>query len=211
MWPSSSPPVFQPDRPNQNRIDELVFANLARLGIPPAALSSDAVFLRRAFLDLTGTLPTAQEARQFLGETNPNKRAELIDNLLDRQEFADYWANKWSDSCDQGRVPDQPLANAAQAYHHWIWLRFVKTADLRREMLTGAAFSDSTRQLRAMRSRSRESPEPSPSPLWASKIPPTALPECLSFFPVSGSKKPTSGRRRSSSSTTETRRPEARL
>ena len=109
-----------PPRP-KNQIDRLVFANLDRLGIHPAALSSDAVFLRRAYLDLTGTLPTANEARRFLGETNPNKRAELIDSLLNREEFADYWANKWSDLLRiKAEFPINLWPNAAQAYHHWL-------------------------------------------------------------------------------------------
>src|SRR5690349_8260627 len=83
----------EPVRP-RGRIDELVFANLQRLGIPPAALSSDAVFLRRAYLEIIGTLPTPEEARDFL--QSPDRPA-LIDKLLDREEFADYWANKWCD------------------------------------------------------------------------------------------------------------------
>src|SRR3954469_1831173 len=78
----------------RGRIDELVFANLKKLGIAPAALCSDAVFLRRAYLETIGTLPTPEEARQFL--TSPD-RSELIDKLLEREEFADYWANKWCD------------------------------------------------------------------------------------------------------------------
>jgi len=78
----------------QGKIDELVLANLKRLGIPPANLCSDAVFLRRAYLDVIGTLPTSQEASQFLADRDPNKRGALIDRLLGRDEFADYWAMK---------------------------------------------------------------------------------------------------------------------
>jgi hypothetical protein len=102
-------------------IDRLVFDRLHQLGIEPAPLSSDAVFLRRAFLDTIGTLPTAQEATAFLADPDPNKRAALIDKLLARPEFADYWAMKW---CDLLRVkaefPINLWPNAAQAYHHWI-------------------------------------------------------------------------------------------
>src|SRR5690242_10236791 len=103
------------------RVDELVFARLQQLGIQPANLSSDAVFLRRAYLDVIGTLPTAEEAQKFLDDSNPAKRAALIDALLERGEFADYWANKW---CDLLRVkaefPINLWPNAAQAYHHWL-------------------------------------------------------------------------------------------
>jgi len=104
-----------------NSVDELVFAKLRQLGIPPANLCSDAVFLRRAFLDVIGTLPTAQEAREFLEDHKPNKRADLINRLLERDEFVDYWAMKW---CDLLRVkaefPVNLWPNAVQTYHHWI-------------------------------------------------------------------------------------------
>jgi hypothetical protein len=83
--------------PPRNKIDELVFARLDRLGIQPSALCSDAVFLRRAYLDLIGVLPTAQETRIFLSDKDPDKRSLLIDRLLKRDEYADYWAMKWSD------------------------------------------------------------------------------------------------------------------
>jgi hypothetical protein len=105
----------------QSPIDARVFARLKQLDIQPANLSSDAVFLRRAFLDVIGTLPTADEASQFLADPNTAKRAALIDRLLERPEFADYWAMKW---CDLLRVkaefPINLWPNAAQAYHHWI-------------------------------------------------------------------------------------------
>ncbi|NOX53238.1 MAG: DUF1553 domain-containing protein [Planctomycetes bacterium] len=104
-----------------NRVDELVFKGLRERGIEPANVCSDAVFIRRVFLDVLGTLPTAQEARQFLLDRRPDKRRELIDQLLDREEFADYWAMKW---CDVLRVKSEfPInlwPNAVQAYHRWI-------------------------------------------------------------------------------------------
>src|SRR5436190_11596874 len=86
---AAEPGVFESPAPlaSQGRIDELVFAHLKQLGIQPANLSSDSVFLRRAFLDTIGALPTAQEAQKFLADTSPNKRADLIDQLLDREAF----------------------------------------------------------------------------------------------------------------------------
>ena len=105
----------------QNKIDELVFAQLAQTGIRPALLSSDGVFLRRAYLDVIGTIPTAKEAYDFLQDTSPRKRAALIDRLLERPEFADYWAMKWSDLLRlKAEFPINLWPNAAQAYHHWI-------------------------------------------------------------------------------------------
>ena len=103
------------------RIDERVFARLHELGLERAPLCSDAVFLRRAFLDVIGTLPTAEEARRFLADANPQKRAALIDALLARDEFADYWAMKWSDLLRvKAEFPINLWPNAAQAYHRWI-------------------------------------------------------------------------------------------
>ncbi len=105
----------------QGSIDELVFGRLKRLGIPPAPLCSDAVFVRRVFLDVIGTLPTAQEAKDFLADRDPKKRSKLIDRLLDRKEFADYWAMKWSDLLRvKSEYPVNLWPNAVQGYHRWI-------------------------------------------------------------------------------------------
>ncbi len=115
--------TFETDeRPTpQGRIDELVFAKWKELKIEPANICSDAVFLRRAYLDVIGTLPTVEEARTFLTDKSPDKRKKLIDALLERPEFADYWAMKW---CDILRVkaefPINLWPNAAQAYHRWV-------------------------------------------------------------------------------------------
>lgn len=132
----------------QGQIDERVLGRLQQLGITPARVCSDGVFLRRVYLDLIGTLPSADEAREFLEDVDPDKRRKLIDRLLDRDEFADYWAMKW---CDLLRVksefPIKLWPNAVQAYHRWIrtaiqenmpYDRFV------REMLTrsGSNFRD---------------------------------------------------------------------
>jgi hypothetical protein len=103
------------------QIDELVFANWKRLGIQPAYPCSDEVFLRRAYLDAIGTLPTAEEASQFLADRDPRKRATLVDRLLERDEFADYWALKWSDILRvKSEFPIDLWPNAVQAYYHWI-------------------------------------------------------------------------------------------
>ena len=86
-----------------------------------APLCSDAVFLRRAFVDVIGTLPSAAETRGFLQDHNPDKRRLLIDQLLERAEFADYWATKWSDLLRiKAEFPINLWPNAAQAYHHWV-------------------------------------------------------------------------------------------
>ena len=102
-------------------VDGIVFAHLTRLGIAPALPCSDAVFVRRAFLDVIGTLPTAAEAARFIQDNTPGKRRELIDRLLAREEFADYWAMKWSDLLRiKAEFPVNLWPNAAQAYHRWV-------------------------------------------------------------------------------------------
>ncbi len=103
------------------QIDELVFARLAELGLTPV-LCSDGVFVRRTYLDVIGTLPTAAEAREFIQNPDAaNKRRELIDRLLERDEFADYWAMKWGDVLRiKAEFPVNLWPNAAQAYHHWV-------------------------------------------------------------------------------------------
>ncbi len=105
----------------QSRIDKLVFGRLEQLGIPPAPLCSDAVFVRRVYLDAIGTLPAAREVKAFLADQDPNKRSLLIDRLLAREEFADYWAMKWSDLLRvKSEFPINLWPNAVQAYHRWI-------------------------------------------------------------------------------------------
>ena len=105
----------------EGQIDKLVLANLSKLGIHPA-LCSDAVFLRRAYLDVIGTLPTAKEVREFLQDPDTKtKRRRLIDRLLERDEFAQYWAMKWGDLLRiKAEFPVNLWPNAAQAYHRWV-------------------------------------------------------------------------------------------
>jgi hypothetical protein len=83
--------------PPANAIDELVFARQKQLQLLPAAVAADEVFLRRVYLDAIGTLPTVDEARDFLDSKDADKRSKLIDKLLARDEFALFWALKWAD------------------------------------------------------------------------------------------------------------------
>jgi hypothetical protein len=104
--------------PQFNLIDKLVDAKLAKLNIAPSGLCDDADFLRRAFLDLTGTLPTPEEARTFLADKAKDKRARLVELLLERPEFADLWALRWADLL---RVDRQPLGHQrAHLYYKWV-------------------------------------------------------------------------------------------
>ena len=80
-----------------NFIDDHVHAKLRELNLPPSERCTDSEFVRRAYLDACGVLPKPEEAAAFLADASPNKRAKLIDALLERPEFTDYWAHKWSD------------------------------------------------------------------------------------------------------------------
>ncbi|QDU31417.1 Bacterial Ig-like domain (group 2) [Anatilimnocola aggregata] len=108
-----------PHVPEHNFIDGHVYRRLKQLNIVPAELCSDADFLRRVHLDLIGTLPTADEARRFLSDTRTNRRELLIDSLLQRPEFAAYWALKWSDLL---RVDRLALGHKG-AYEQYRWIR----------------------------------------------------------------------------------------
>jgi len=121
--PETAPNVFESSVPPTpaSELDRIVFAKLSSLGIQPV-LCSDAVFVRRAYLDVIGTLPTAKEAREFIQDPDTkNKRRGLIDRLLERDEFADYWAMKWGDVLRiKAEFPVNLWPNAAQAYHRWV-------------------------------------------------------------------------------------------
>jgi hypothetical protein len=78
-------------------IDRLMLHQWRRLGIVPSARADDATFLRRVTIDICGTLPTSEEVAEYLADTRPDKRARLIDRLLDRPEYASYFALKWAD------------------------------------------------------------------------------------------------------------------
>jgi hypothetical protein len=95
--PGSVPDSLYEALPRKNFVDGHVWAKLKRLGITPSEPAPDATFLRRAYLDVIGRLPTAAEARAFLADTAPDRRERLVDRLLERPEYADHWANKWVD------------------------------------------------------------------------------------------------------------------
>ncbi len=110
--------------PEANFVDKHVWDKLTALGIPPSGLADDAEFLRRVYLDTIGTLPTAAEARAFLASTEPTKRAKLIDQLLDRPEYADYWSMKWADLLRVDR--DAVTPKAAVAMTRWLRREFAE-------------------------------------------------------------------------------------
>jgi hypothetical protein len=115
--PFETDAIFAPANP----VDVYVRDAWRQRGIQPANLCSDEVFIRRVHLDVIGTLPDATAVREFLADGRPNKRAALIDALLQRDEFADYWAMKWGDVLRvKAEFPINLWPNAVQAYHRWI-------------------------------------------------------------------------------------------
>lgn len=113
--------------PRHNFIDEHVYRKLSQLRLLPSELCDDATFLRRASLDLIGTLPTPEEARKFLTECQAESggkgpalkaRAKLVDRLLARPEYADYWAMRWSNLLLIN--PDLLLPRGAYAFDRWL-------------------------------------------------------------------------------------------
>ena len=113
----------QPDVPATpfNGVDPPVLAALAAKGIKPAPVCSDAVFIRRVFLDVIGTVPKRDEVLTFLTDERPDKRALLVDAMLQRPEFVDYWALKWSDTLRvKAEFPINLWPNGAMVYHRWI-------------------------------------------------------------------------------------------
>ncbi len=104
--------------PENNFIDEIVFARLRQLRINPAPPAEEHVFLRRVYLDLLGVLPTAEEARAYVADTSPEKQASLVDRLLERPEFSARWAQKWSDLI---RNEEKTLdAKGVELLHAWL-------------------------------------------------------------------------------------------
>lgn len=83
--------------PRNNFIDDHVWKKLKRLGVTPSAPAGDHKFLRRVYIDIIGRIPTGEEARQFLANPSPDKREQLVDDLLANPEYAEHWANKWAD------------------------------------------------------------------------------------------------------------------
>ena len=83
--------------PRRNFIDDLAVAKWKNLHLAPSKIADDSEFLRRAYLDAIGVLPTSEDVENFLADSSSDKRAKLIDRLIQRDEFVDYWSYKWSD------------------------------------------------------------------------------------------------------------------
>ncbi|WP_162029304.1 MULTISPECIES: DUF1553 domain-containing protein [unclassified Lentimonas] len=134
---------YESGKPAQmTELDRLLQSSLSAAELQFAANCSDAVFLRRVYLDVTGSLPPADGVQPFLQDQSVSKRAELIDALLASEGYAVYWAMRWSDLLRvKSEFPINLWPNAAQAYHEWIYqsLRENKPYDVfARELLTSS-------------------------------------------------------------------------
>lgn len=105
--------------PVNNAIDSYVWAKLERMGIAPSDQCDDSTFIRRVFIDTIGTLPKPMEVREFLSDSRADKRNRLIDRVLSRKEYADYWALKWADTL----LVDRKSLGERGAFEFHQWLR----------------------------------------------------------------------------------------
>lgn len=113
----------QPSLKPHNYIDEHVHTKLHKLHLIPSALCSDESFLRRIHLDLIGLLPTPEEREKFIADTNPNKRSQLIAQLIERKEFNEIWVMKWAELLQirsTGNNAKQITFKAAKKWHQWL-------------------------------------------------------------------------------------------
>nr|WP_146434999.1 DUF1549 and DUF1553 domain-containing protein [Blastopirellula retiformator] len=130
-----------------NYIDELVGAKLHKLRIVPSGLCSDEEYLRRTTIDITGQLPTAEEYAAFVADQSPDKRAKLVDRLLERKEFAEIWAMKWAQLLMIKSENNRVSYKSAFLYNSWLQEKIaneVPLDEMVRELLgaTGGTFSN---------------------------------------------------------------------
>ena len=127
-----------------NVVDKAVFEKLKVLGIPPSPVCDDATFIRRVYLDITGTLPTDADSKAFIADKSPTKRDTLIDRLLETREYADYFTNKWNLVLRNKKTGNQELPGTI-AFHQWIWDSLYENKPYNqfvREILTAQGNSD---------------------------------------------------------------------
>lgn len=103
-----------------NLVDTAVFGKLKQLGIPASEVCDDATFLRRASLDIAGTMPSAAEVQSFLADSSADKRDRLVDRLLDSPAYADQFANKWNFVLRNHKVNGEDTPGT-MLFHQWLW------------------------------------------------------------------------------------------
>ncbi|MCA9077969.1 MAG: DUF1549 domain-containing protein [Planctomycetaceae bacterium] len=143
--PGDVPSEYYDDLPRRNFIDEHVYKGLERLSLTLSDTAPDHKFLRRAYVDIIGRVPTVEEARTFLDDLSPEKRDQLVDHLLAQPEYAEHWANKWADLLRPNpyRVGIKTVLN----YDNWIRSAFRRNQpydEFVRELITaeGSTWKD---------------------------------------------------------------------
>jgi hypothetical protein len=136
----------------KNFVDELALAQWKELGLTPSDLCSDEEFIRRASLDITGTLPTVEEIDAFVADADPDKRERLVDTLLDRPEYAKLFAVKWADILRNKRAGNARSQRSTFRFYDWI----------RRQIDQNTPFDEFTRQVIA----ASGTPETAPATVW---------------------------------------------
>jgi hypothetical protein len=133
-----------------NFIDEHVFNKLAALRIEPSPLCGDAEYLRRAFLDTLGVLPTADEVRAFLADKRADKRQRLVDQLLSRPEFVDHWALFLGDLLQNRKERDHDVrgTKGVRSFHDW----------LRKQVVANRPWDEIAREVLTARGKTSDSP-----------------------------------------------------
>ncbi len=117
-YPNKVEPNVFKGQPRRNFVDEHVLSQLQRLNLPPSPMCDDATFVRRAYIDTIGAMPTADDVRAFLADDAKDKRDKLIDKLLNDPRFVDYWTYKWSDILLINGTKLRP--DAVKAYYKWV-------------------------------------------------------------------------------------------
>lgn len=105
--------------PSKNFVDDHIFANLKKIGVPPSPICDDSTFLRRVSLDIAGRLPTTEESKTFLSSKDVNKRDQAVESLLNSPDYADYFANKWT-ALLKNKRDDAADITANFAFHAWM-------------------------------------------------------------------------------------------
>jgi hypothetical protein len=129
-------------------VDGFAAKKWKELGLVPSELCSDEVFVRRVFLDITGTLPTPKQVTEFVADTDAAKRDKLVDKLLESPEYAFYFANKWADVLRVKRRGEQGRATGTFAFHEWI----------RQAVAEDMPYSDFAREILAATGDERKNP-----------------------------------------------------
>jgi hypothetical protein len=136
-----------PETPEFNYIDTLVHAKLRKLRITPSEICTDEQYLRRVFIDITGTMPSAEEHQIFLADTDPKKREVVVDQLLERKEFVDMWVMKWAELLQVRTINNRVAKKPMLRYFNWLREKIATNTPsdvMVRELLAskGGTFSD---------------------------------------------------------------------